>query len=238
MRRGKALAALHWNATEPELIHALQVAVRESGPRVRSSTEELAHSAQRARHLLWPQSFTATRTSIYPLISKQALLEEAERMSNCLSTYWIHVRRFEQLIVVLEEEGSGMRADAALELQEDGSWTVRQIRAANDARIPRESTLRRTVDELAGRLTSCPDELDQVTLQFFKTRWTELRKPVNIEAFDALAVQRLPEPLAEQVLACLPGAGDVEKRISHAIKLAEKFASKSGQLEFSCVCRS
>lgn len=238
VRRGKALAALHWNATEPELIHALQVAVRESGPRVRSSTEGSEDSAQRARHLLWPQSFTATRTSIYPLISKQALLEEAERMSNCLSTYWIHVRRFEQLIVVLEEEGSGMRADAALELQEDGSWTVRQIRAANDARIPRESTIRRTVDELAEWLTSHPDELDQVTLQFFMTRWAELRKPVNIEAFDALAVQRLPEPLAEQVLACLPGAGDVEKRISHAIKLAEKFATKSGQLECSCSCRS
>ena len=96
----------------------------------------------------------------------------------------------------------------------------------------------RTVDELAEWLTSHPDELDQVTLQFFMTRWAELRKPVNIEAFDALAVQRLPEPLAEQVLACLPGAGDVEKRISHAIKLAEKFATKSGQLECSCSCRS
>ena len=78
-------------------------------------------------------------------------------------------------------------------------------------------------------MTAHPDDLDQAMLRAFRERSEELRRPIEIEAFDALAIQRLPEPLAEQVLACLPGAGDVERRISHAIKRARSVDSQPFQ---------
>ena len=141
-------------------------------------------------------------------------------MRNCLATHWPAVKAHDHFIVALEHADSGMRANASLELDENESWRIREIAGAGNCSIDHTSLLRWTANELTERMTTHPDELDQTVLQAYKERSEELRRPIEIEAFDTLAVQRLPEPLAAQVLACLPGAGDTARRVSHAIRRA------------------
>lgn len=224
MSRGKRLAALTWNPTDPALAHALQMAARESRHRAPLTSEHKTANAAATRRLIWPQSLLSTCVSIYPLDTCDALDEEGARMRNCLATHWAAVKAHEHFIVALEHADSGMRANASVDLDGNGSWRIREIAGAGNCGIDHTTLLRRSANELTERMTAHPDELDQTALQAFKERSEELRRPIEIEAFDTLAVQRLPEPLAAQVLACLPGAGDLDRRIGYATRRAAGLA--------------
>ena len=227
LSRGKRLAALPWNATDPALAYALQMALRESRPRAALLNGQPGADTAVTTRLLWPHSSLSTRTSIYPLYTRASLEEEGTRMRNCLASHWGSVWNHDQVIVALEEAATESRANASLELDEEGSWWIKEIAGADNASIDHASPLRRTASELAEHMTAHPDDLDQAMLRAFRERSEELRRPIEIEAFDALAVQCLPEPLAVQVLACLPGAGDVEKRISHVVKRTRSVDSQT-----------
>ena len=222
LSRGKRLAALPWNATDPALAYALQMALRESRPQPALPNGPQGADSASTKGLLWPHSSLSTRISVYPLDTRASLEEEGTRMRNCLASHWGAVRNHDQVIVALEEAATGLRANASLELDEEGSWVVKEIAGADNACIDHASPLRRTANELAEHMTAHPNELDQAMLLAFRVRSEALRRPVEIEAFETLAVQRLAQPLAEQVLACLPGAGDVARRISHAVTRTER----------------
>ena len=219
LSRGKRLAALPWKATDPALAYALQMAFRESRPRTALPNGPQGTDSASTKCLLWPHSSLSTRISVYPLDTRASLEAEGTRMRNCLASHWGAVRDNDQVIVALEE-ATGSRANASLELDEEGSWWIKEIAGADNASIDHASPLRRTANELAEHMTAHPDELDQAMLLAFRERSEELRRPVEIEPFQTLAVQRLAPPLAEQVLACLPGAGDLNRRILHVIRRA------------------
>lgn len=219
LRRSKRLASLHWTAGEPGLTHALEAAAREhqtmptSGP---------TRSSGSAKTLLSPFSCIETRVTIRPLNTLAALQAQAARMHNCLAGRWSSVRNHEEVIIALETENSVLCASAALAMDEEHVWRVTQIRGASNSSVEQSSLLHVAANLLAQRMSSHPSTLDQAALEACMRRCVDTFQPIDISAYAELAIQRLPAPLAGQVLACLPGSGDLEKRIKHAIQRAQK----------------
>ena len=143
-------------------------------------------------------------------------------MGNCLAGQWGRVRKYEQLIVALEAEDPNLRANAALEIDGEGSWHVKQIQGPGNSSIVEASALHASATSLAHWMSTTPSDLNQAELHSFELRHAEMRKHIDVDSFNALAIQGLPLPLRDQVMVYLPGAGSLENRIKRAILRAQR----------------
>ena len=222
LRRAERLATFDWIPIDPSTSHALKMAAREHGTDASIGTVPGTGAASMVKSLFGPCSWMATRVNIRPLTTIEALQEEAVLMENCLARLNRCIERHEQFIVVLESADGDMRANAALELDEEGSWRVAQIRGPANSLLDGDSTLHQTATTLVHWMSTESADLEQTALEAFRRRHDEMHVPIDIDSFKALSVQRLPAPLRDQVLACLPGQGSLEHRIWRAIRRARK----------------
>ena len=222
LRRAERLATLDWIPIDPSMAHALKMAAREHDTAASIGSAPGPDAESIVGSLFAPCSWLASRVSIRPLTTLEALEEEALLMENCLARLYRCIERHEQFVVVLESADGDMRANAALELDQEGSWYVTQIRGPANALLDKESTLSQTATTLAHWMSVESADLDQTALKAYRRRYEEMHVPIDINSFNALAVQQLPAPLREHILACLPGQGSLEHRIGRASRRARK----------------